>query len=97
MVQTSKTINIKPGYHEDSVLIFPGEGHQTVHGVTSDLLFDVYELPHPCFTRKGDNLIYTHILSLSEALNCSSISVITLDKRNIQVSIDSIVRYNLSY
>ena len=63
-----------------------------MHGLITDLVLAIEEMPHPTYTRKENDLIYTQTLSLGEALNCGSIQVLTLDFRNLSVSIDSIVR-----
>ena len=89
----SKIANIKPGYSSTTAITFPGQGHQTVHGIVTDLLLDIEEQPHPLYSRKGDDLIYTHCIPLADALSCGSIQLMTLDFRSLSVSIDSIVRY----
>jgi DnaJ family protein B protein 4 len=83
-----KKLYIKPGYGTKDVLEFPGEGHQTVHGMVSNLYFRIEEIHDSVYTRRGTDLIYTHKLSLAEALSCSSIDVVTLDQRVISVSLD---------
>lgn len=65
LLPTSHPLHIKPGYGKKTVLRVEGEGHQNVHGRNSDLLFKIEELPHPSYTRKDNNLIYTHWLGLA--------------------------------
>lgn len=77
----TKSIHIKPGYNSKTALSFPKEGHQTVHGTVSDLIFCIEELPHLQFKRKGDDLIYTHRLSLADSFACPRVAVKTLDGR----------------
>ena len=92
MKKFNKKLHIKAGYGAKDVLEFPGEGHQTVHGLVSNLYFRIKEFDDKVYTRKGNDLIYTHKISLADALSCSSIEVTTLDYRVITVSLDSIVR-----
>jgi DnaJ family protein B protein 4 len=91
MAQEQKTVHIKPGYHSGTVIHVEGGGHETVHRTASDLFFAVTELPHPHYERKGDDLVYTHELSLAEALECKAVEVVTLDGRHLNVGIDEII------
>ena len=93
MTTCTKTINIKPGYSSKTKLPFPGEGHQTVHGTVSDLIFCIEELPHLAFKRNGDDLIFTHWTTLADSFECSSLEIRTLDGRNIKVAVDTLVKY----
>jgi DnaJ-class molecular chaperone len=95
LVSTAKPVHIKPGYSSSTVLRVEGEGHQNVHGNSSDLLFKIEELPHPSYSRKGDNLIYTHMLTLAEVFECATLNVPTLDGRSLAVAIDSIPKYEM--
>jgi DnaJ family protein B protein 1 len=92
MQLATKNIHIKAGYNGKTRLHFPGEGHQTVHGTVSDLIFCVKEVPHLVFKRQGDDLIYTHWLKLADAFACCSIDIKTLDGRTISVGVDSLVK-----
>jgi DnaJ-class molecular chaperone len=84
----TKSIHIKPGYSCKTVLEFPKEGHQTVHGTVSDLILCIEEQPHLNFKRKGDDLIYTQSVSLADAFTCPNVVVKTLDGRTISVGVD---------
>lgn len=90
-------MHIKPGYSPATLLLFPGKGHETVHRTVSDLYFQIQELPHPHYRRIGDDLIYTHFMSLIEALDCKSIEVPTLDGRHIKVGLDEIATYFIDH
>lgn len=91
MEMCTKTIHIKPGYSCKNVLHFPKEGHETVHGTVSDLIFCIEEVPHFNFVRKGDDLVYTQIVTLADAFACPNVSLKTLDGRTIEVAVDEIV------
>jgi DnaJ family protein B protein 4 len=41
--------------------------------------------------RRGDNLIYTHSLTLKEALTSAPICIHTLDNRDINVNLDQVI------
>lgn len=43
------------------------------------------------YVRDGDNLIYTHVLSLEDALLSKPIQIRTLDGRNINLSLDETI------
>lgn len=87
------TVHIKPGYSSQTVLVLNGQGHETVHRTVSDLYFQIKEIPHSQFVRKGDDLIYTHNLSLADAIDAKSITVPTLDGRKLSVGLDQIATY----
>jgi DnaJ family protein B protein 4 len=70
-----------------------GKGHETVHRTVSDLYFQIKEIAHSLFVRSGDDLIYTHNLSLADALDAKSIVVPTLDGRKISIGLDQIPTY----
>jgi DnaJ family protein B protein 4 len=78
---------VKAGYSSKTVLRFAGEGHQTVHGAVSNLLFKIEELPHPNYFRQGDNLVYTHRLSLADAIGGTVVEVVTLDNRTLSLGV----------
>ena len=84
----TKSIHINPGYNNKTVLQFPKEGHQTVHGNVTDLIFCIEELPHFNFRRKGDDLIYTQTVKLEDAFTCPNVVLKTLDDRTLSVGVD---------
>lgn len=57
----------------------------------SDLVFIVEERAHPRFRRDGNDLIYTHKISLVEALTGCTVQVTTLDGRTLTVPVKSVV------
>ncbi len=69
-VEATKQIFIKPGYGKQTELRFAGEGHEYFNHSSSDLVVRFSELPHPRFERRGDDLLYLHSISLSDALTC---------------------------
>jgi DnaJ family protein B protein 4 len=59
--------------------------------VPSDLVFIIVERVHPKFKRDGNDLIYTHKISLVEALTGCTVEVTTLDGRSLTIPVKSVV------
>jgi DnaJ-class molecular chaperone len=84
------TIEIKPGFDVDTVLEYPSMGNQaeackmSIVRVKFDLDNSQPELQK--YARKGDDLYYTHSLSLEEALTTKPFKVKTLDSRMLLVN-----------
>ena len=68
------TIEVKPGYDTDTVLTFPSKGNEAFSYKTSCLNIKfALEESETNFKRKGDDLVYTHSLSLEDALLCKPV------------------------
>ncbi|KAJ5191721.1 Protein psi1 [Penicillium cinerascens] len=76
---------IKPGLKPGSKIKYKNVGDQE-EGGRQDVHLIVKEVPHPDFTRKGDDLITTVELSLKEALTGWERIVRTIDGKSIRVS-----------
>ena len=73
-------VNIPAGVENGMQLTIHGEGHGAKHnGVNGDLLILIEEETHPQLRRKGNNLFYTKILSLDEAILGTEVSVPCLE------------------
>ena len=57
----------------------------------ADLIIKIIELPHQRFTRNVDDLYCTQEISLASALCTSSITIYTLDGRNLIIPIDEVI------
>ncbi len=57
----------------------------------ADIVIKFRELAHPRFKRQGDNLIYFHKISLSDALKSIPISFETIDGEVIKLSAPEVV------
>ncbi|OEL38106.1 DnaJ-like protein subfamily B member 13 [Dichanthelium oligosanthes] len=90
-VEEILTIDIKPGWKKGTKITFPEKGNEMRNVVPSDLVFIIEERPHPKFKRDGNDLIYTHKISLVEALTGCTVQVTTLDGRSLTVHVKSIV------
>ena len=87
-VEIEKHIEIRPGYGKESV-IFSGEGHQDVGIQNGDLIINFKTINVENYVRKGDDLIYTHSISLNDALNCvTSFEIQSLEGRTLLISVD---------
>ena len=85
-------VDIMKGYYKNTILPFKGMGNDYPGEKSSDLLVHIKEKKHPYFKRVNkDDLIYTHNIKLSQALNGEPVRLTTLDNRKIAVSIDEII------
>ena len=84
-------INIKPGWKKGTKILFANEGDCMYGQLPSDVIFFIEELRHVSFKRDGNNLIYTHQISLLDSLLGGSIAMKTLDSRDISIACPEIV------
>lgn len=54
----TKLVEIKPGYSPSSVIKYSGEGHESVHRVTTDLICIISEIPDKKYERVNNDLVY---------------------------------------
>uniref|UniRef100_A0A0E0DLG0 J domain-containing protein n=1 Tax=Oryza meridionalis TaxID=40149 RepID=A0A0E0DLG0_9ORYZ len=85
------TIDIKPGWKKGTKVTFPKKGNEKPNIIPSDLVFIIEERSHARFKRDKDDLIYTHRISLVEALTGCTVQLTTLDGRNLTVPVKSVV------
>ena len=95
MKKTSVNIFITPGMSEAKKMTFEGKGHESAHHPTTDLHVSFKLVACP----KGSNsslykrvqtncLLYTHKLSLNEAIQCKPVKLTTLDGRTLLIPVD---------
>lgn len=73
-------VRIPAGVEDGMQITIRGEGHAAPHGgVNGDLLVVINELPHPQLQREGNNLFYTRIISVMDAMLGCEVSVPCLD------------------
>ena len=94
LVNEAFAIQVKPGHSDSTVMTFKGkgnQGHDNYHH--SNLVVSLKAAPEPnsAYSRSGNNLIYTHSLSLAESLNSSPIKIVTLDGRQINLNVDQYI------
>lgn len=64
---------IKPGMKNGTQIRYPGKGDKIDLKNTGDLVVELKATPHPTMTRQGDNLVYSHKISLLEALTSAPV------------------------
>ena len=85
-------VEIMKGYDKNTVLPFKEMGNDIPGEKSSDLVIHIKEKKHPYFKRVNKNdLIYTHEITLAQALNGAPVRLTTLDNRKISVAIDEII------
>jgi len=74
---------------------FPAEGDEAPGTTPPDVVFVIQEKPdeatEAAYKREGNNLVYTHKISLSDALTDCSLQIPTLDNRTISVACPEVV------
>ena len=82
-------IEIKPGYSIGDVLTYAGKGNEQFTYPRSALKIKLTEDTSVStnFIRRGNNLIYTHSLSLQAAIAQHPIQFLTLDNRQINLNL----------
>jgi DnaJ-class molecular chaperone len=98
LVDDTKTfvINVKPGWKKGTKVTFINEGEEGPNIIPADLIFVIQEKATaedtpPGYEREGSNLIYTHKLSLSDALTDCSLQIPTLDGRFLSIACPEVV------
>ena len=73
-------VHIPAGVEDGMQITVRGEGHAAPHGgVNGDLLVVVSEVAHPQLQREGNNLFYTRIISVLDAMLGCEVSIPCLD------------------
>ena len=62
------TIDVRPGWKENTKLTYEGEGDEGPSGVPGDVIFIVKEKPHPKYKRVNNDIYYRIPITLTEAL-----------------------------
>lgn len=75
-IKETKSIVITPGDSSRTPLVFPGQGNSEPGYPQSQLIFSIVEVAEKNFRREGDNLIYTARVSLMDALDAKSITIV---------------------
>lgn len=81
-------INIPPGMQTGQQIRYEGMGDNSIQGLRpGDLIVNVVVRPHHKFQRDGNSLIYVHTISVWDAMLGSKISIETLDKKTLDITI----------
>lgn len=82
LVRVKETVKVRipAGVENGMQLSLRGEGHSAPHGgVNGDLLVIVEELPHAQFKREGENIFYTRVIGVTDAILGCEITIPCLD------------------
>ena len=73
-------VRIPAGIENGMQLTIRGEGHAAKHnGINGDLLVLIEEIPHSNLKRNGNNLFYSKIISVTDAILGTEVSIPCLD------------------
>jgi len=84
-------IDVKAGWRNGTKITFPEKGNREPNVTPVDVVFIVEEKVDGVYTRVRNDLVVTKTISLLEALTGSTVSLVTLDGRNLTVPIDEII------
>lgn len=90
-VQKSLLIDIEKGMRDGQFITFEGQTDEVPDHVNGDVKFQIIALPHPRFSRSGDDLHYTLPITLSEALVGVNRRVRQLDGRLVSICTDKVI------
>ncbi|XP_060214502.1 uncharacterized protein LOC132641496 [Lycium barbarum] len=91
-VEEVLAIHIKPGWKKGTKVTFPEKGNYEHGAAPGDLIFVIDEKPHAVFKRDGNDLVINQKISLLDALTGKTISLTTLDGRELTIPITEIVK-----
>lgn len=85
-------LEIGAGWKEGTRLTFAREGDEEPGETseTGDVIFVLRTKPHPRFTRRGNDLVYTAPLTLLAALTGTTLSIETLDRRVLPIALNEV-------
>jgi curved DNA-binding protein len=82
------TVKIPPGISTGKKLRIAGKGQEGAWGgPPGDLLIKILVAPHPVFDRKGDDLIISREITLTQAVLGTQIEVPTLDDKTLSLKV----------
>lgn len=84
-------VTVLPGFSEDTRMVFEGRGHESFGAHPSNLVIKFCQKPMPNYQRRGDDLVYTHTITLLEAMQMKPVTVNTLDNRKVFVAPTEVV------
>ena len=85
------TIDVKPGWKKGTKITFPDKGNELPNQLPADLVFVIDEKPHDFYKRDGNDLVVNQRVSLAQALGGTTISLVSLDGRNLLLPVTDII------
>lgn len=80
------TVDIAPGMKDGDTIKFDQVADEAVGHISGDLIFRVKQIPHPHFTRQGDDLHVSIGISLLDSLVGFETNLTHLDGHNVVIS-----------
>ena len=81
-------IAIPSGIEHGQQIKYQGMGDNSIPGIQpGDLIVNIFVRPHAVYKRDGDSLIYEHFVDVWDALLGTSIDIVTLDKKTLNITI----------
>ena len=88
----SRQIEERPGFNaKGETLVFPGEGHIRFGKPQGNLIVSFTTVAHEKFKRRGNDLVYTHSISLVDALKSGPIHFTNIDGQIIETAVDEVI------
>lgn len=92
IVEETLQVQVKPGFSEETVLELKEQGNESLGHPRSSVFIKFKQAAHSNFKRiKGNDLIYTHKISLVDSLKGDPVVFQHFDGRTVSVGIDSLI------
>ncbi|KAM7256428.1 hypothetical protein ACFE04_012169 [Oxalis oulophora] len=85
------TVEVKPGWKKGTKITFPDKGNGQANQLPADLVFIIDEKPHNRYKRDGNDLVLSHKVTLAEAIGGTTVTIETLDGRELSIPVTDIV------
>ena len=90
--QEEVKVDVPKGIDNGEMIRMPGRGEATKGGVPGDLYVKVHVKPHELFRKEGANLVMDLPVKLTDALLGTTVSVTTIDDKNLEVKIPQMTK-----
>lgn len=77
---------MKPSYSENTELVFPSKGNEAFAWAASRLVIKFKQEDHENYRRNGNDLIYSHRLTLEEALIAEPVHIVRDSSYLVEIS-----------
>ncbi|BFU20332.1 DnaJ family protein [Entamoeba histolytica HM-1:IMSS-B] len=84
-------LNILPGWKDGTKIRFEGYGDESPNVEAGDIVFVIKTIPHPLFTRDGDDLHCTITINLLQSLTGFKLTIPFLDGSEVSKKIENII------